>query len=248
MRLDGKRILITGSSSGIGRATALAVAALGGRCLLNGRDEARLQSVLTSLPGDSHAVAPYDLAADLDGIPTWILGLAKDAPFSGLVHCAGIELLQPIRMHDPAAFDQVMATNTGAALMLVRGLRQASCHAKPCSVVLMSSVAALVGQPGHAIYCASKGAVNAMVRALAVELARDAIRVNAVCPGLVESAMGTALRDRLPPAAYAGIAASYPLGLGRPEDAADAVAFLLSERSRWITGSELVVDGGHSAQ
>lgn len=247
MNFTGQRVLITGASSGIGRATAHTIAELGGRCLICGRDEARLQAVLQGLPGSGHASASFDLVERIDEIPTWMRGLTADGPLSGLVHCAGIESLLPVRMFDAESFEHTMSTNTGAGLMLVRALRQNGCHVKPCSVVLVSSVAALVGQPGHAMYCASKGAVNAMTRALAVELAREDIRVNAVCPGLLDSEMGNAMKARLPPQAYAEILASYPLGLGRPSDAADAIAFLLSKRSRWITGSHLVVDGGHSA-
>ena len=112
------------------------------------------------------------------------------------------------------------------------------------SLVLLSSVSALVGQASNVVYCASKGAVLAATRALAVELMRDGIRVNAVLPALVETEMADRFRATMTEAQWQGYVAQYPMGIGRPEDIANAVGFLLSDASRWINGIGLVVDGG----
>ena len=247
VKLQSQRILITGASSGIGRATALTLAQLGASCVVCGRDEGRLDSLITEMyPGD-HRAESFDLERRLSEIPEWIKQLFDSRPLTGLVHCAGLEVALAARMFDETTFDKMIRTNTTSALMLIKGFRQKGCFGSPSSVVFVSSIAALVGQPGHSMYCATKGAVNAMTRALAVELARDGIRVNAVCPGYVETDMGETLRSRLSPEQFQKILNSYPLGLGKPADVAHAVSFLISEQSRWITGSTLVVDGGHSA-
>jgi NAD(P)-dependent dehydrogenase (short-subunit alcohol dehydrogenase family) len=129
-------------------------------------------------------------------------------------------------------------------LALARGFRQRGVAAPGASLVLLSSVSALVGQAGNVVYCASKGAVLAATRALAVELLRDSIRVNAVLPALVETEMSERFRATMTEAQWQAYLARYPMGIGQPEDVANAVAFLLSDASRWINGIGLVIDGG----
>jgi NAD(P)-dependent dehydrogenase (short-subunit alcohol dehydrogenase family) len=131
--------------------------------------------------------------------------------------------------------------------MLAKGVAQKKCFGTPCSIVFMSSVMGIVGRPASSIYSASKGALNAMSTSLAVELARKGIRVNTVCPGQVQTEMDDAIRKRLGVNLYQSIVDAHPLGLGKPEDVAGTVAFLLSDMSRWITGTHLVVDGGYTA-
>jgi NAD(P)-dependent dehydrogenase (short-subunit alcohol dehydrogenase family) len=242
--LGGKRVLVTGASSGIGRATAILLAEMGAHVVITGRDPARLDDTLGRMAGEGHVAAPFDLH-DIDGIPGFVAGLAKaGGAFAGLAHCAGIQVGRPIRIADQGFMDEVLRINVESGIALARGLRQRGVAVERASLVLLSSVSALVGQASNVVYCASKGAVLAATKALAVELMRDRIRVNAVLPALVETEMMDRFRATMTEDQWAGYVARYPMGLGRPEDVANAIAFLLSDGARWINGTSLVVDGG----
>jgi 3-oxoacyl-[acyl-carrier protein] reductase len=247
MRLDGRLILVTGASSGIGRATAGVLAGLGARLVLVGRDEGRLRSTMEQLGGSGHFCEPYDLSK-MDGVAEWLkLVSSKRGPFSGLVHAAGIHQMRPLRMVSPDDLRSVMDVNLGSAIQLVRGFRQRGVCVAPASVVLLSSVVASVGQPGVVAYSASKGALVAACRSMAMELAREGIRVNCILPSMVKSEMLDHVLKPLSDEQVAAIRAMHPLGFGEPEDVAMASAFLLAETGRWITGTALVVDGGYTA-
>jgi len=249
LSLVGRRIVVTGASSGIGRATAVALSQLGASVIAVGRNPERLnQTMITMQPG-GHSSYLLDLAENIDALPGVVSEWARNhGPFNGLVHCAGIEMTLPVRQMDAVSLDKIMRVNTGAALMLVKGMCQKGNYDRPCSVVMISSVAALTGQAAHSAYSASKGALSAMSRSLAMELARKHIRVNTVCPGQVATEMDETVRAKLGSEKYESIIAAHPLGLGRPIDVAGAIAFLLSDASAWITGTDLIVDGGFTAQ
>jgi NAD(P)-dependent dehydrogenase (short-subunit alcohol dehydrogenase family) len=247
MDLAGRRVLVTGASSGIGRAASIFLSGLGADIVLCARDVKRLTQTKSAMSRGNHQAVPYDLTSDQDGIPGWIKGLAGEGPFNGLVHCAGVEKTLPANMTDNKAFQSIFQINVQAALMLARGIRQKSCHALPCSLVFVSSVAAMTGQPGRSLYCASKGALDAAARSLAVEFANKGIRVNTVAPGQVQTEMDEQVKAKIGKEGYQKIVDAHPLGLGKPEDVAAAIAFLLSDASRWITGTNLVVDGGYTA-
>ena len=133
--------------------------------------------------------------------------------------------------------------------MCLKGLRQKGCgNAAGSSVVLLSSVAAISGESGISVYSATKAAVSGLARSLAVELAPEKIRVNALAPGFVETEMSDRLKNSLTPEQYQAIADKHPLGIGAVQDVANCIAFLLSEAARWITGTTLVADGGYTAQ
>jgi NAD(P)-dependent dehydrogenase (short-subunit alcohol dehydrogenase family) len=244
--LEGSRILVTGASGGLGRATALLASRMGAQVILSGRDAARLEETRAQLSGDGHHVAPCDLRST--DIPAWLKELtAENGPISGLAHAAGIQIVRPLRMIDDSVLNETMAVNLNTALSLTKGFRQKGVCAGAGSIVLFSSVMGLAGQAGQAAYSASKGALISMCRSLALELARENIRINCVAPGLVETEMAGRLRDALPPAQYEAVTAMHPLGLGRPEHVAAPVVFLLSAAAAWITGTTLVIDGGYTA-
>jgi NAD(P)-dependent dehydrogenase (short-subunit alcohol dehydrogenase family) len=245
--LAGRTVLVTGASSGIGRETARLISQLGGRVVLVGRNMERLAETLQLLDGDGHTVEPFELSST-DEIPRWLKGIsAVSGPFQGLVHCAGVHKLRPLRVLNSKTVEDVMRINAGAAIGLAKGFCQKGVCAPDSSIVFLSSVTGLTGQSGHAAYAASKGAIIALTKALAVELAGEHIRVNCVAPGVVTTEMGQGLLEMLTPEQGAAVEAMHLLGLGRPRDVAYAIAFLLGETARWITGTVLVVDGGYTA-
>jgi len=244
MSLAGRRVLVTGASSGIGRAVAQLVAQLDGTVVAAGRDAGRLAATVESLAGAGHEAVAFDLG-EIDAIPPFVQKLsAEGGALAGIAHCAGIQIGKPVRVTDQAFMDQMFRINVESGIALARGLRQRGVAVPGASLVLLSSVSALVGQASNVVYCASKGAVLAATKALAVELMRDKIRVNAVLPALVETEMAERFRATMTEAQWQGYAAQYPMGIGRPEDIANAVAFLLSDAARWINGIGLVIDGG----
>jgi NAD(P)-dependent dehydrogenase (short-subunit alcohol dehydrogenase family) len=246
--LTGRTVLVTGGSSGIGRETAVILSELGARVIVTGRNGAQLEATSERLAPGTHRLEPYDLAA-LDGIPDWVAGLAERyGPLDGLVHAAGIQKTIALRGLSVDALQQTFRTNLDSAIMLAKGFRQKGCCTTGSSIVFVSSIQGLLGTPGTAAYGASKAALIGVTRSLATELAREAIRVNCVAPGTVDSGMGNQMRRAIGEERFAAMLLQYPLGLGTARDVACAAAYLLSDAARWVTGQTLVVDGGFSAQ
>jgi NAD(P)-dependent dehydrogenase (short-subunit alcohol dehydrogenase family) len=181
-------------------------------------------------------------------VPEWLTRLASECgPLTGLAHAAGIQIVRPLRALDEATLNETLAVNLNTALFLTKGFRQKTVCPAGGSIVLFSSVMGLTGQAGQAAYSASKGALISMCRSLALELARERIRINCVAPGLVKTEMAGRLKESLPAAQYEAVTAMHPLGLGTPDDIAAPVVFLLSAASAWMTGTTMVVDGGYTS-
>ncbi|CAM3325425.1 SDR family NAD(P)-dependent oxidoreductase [Asticcacaulis taihuensis] len=247
MSLEGRTILVTGATSGIGKATAIYLSKLGARVVASGRNSARLDETLAALEGTDHIGRLFDLA-DLDAIVPWLKALcAEIGPLNGIAHCAGVQATRPIQAVKPDFVMDVLTQNLGAALMLAQAFRLKSCHGSPASLVYCSSSAALKTAPGNVVYAASKGGIVSAVKGLGVELVRDGVRVNAVAPAMVDTPMSDQFRTILSEENFQRVVDMHPLGLGRPDDVAAAIAFLLADTSRWITGSILSVDGGFLA-
>jgi len=247
--LSGKRILITGASSGLGRHTAIVLSQLGASIKLVGRDEARLQTVCNQLESENNSWESFDLAKDFEKIPLWMKqDAAENGPWYGLVHSAGIEKTLPVRFVSENDYDELMAINTKCAFFLAKGFAQKQCHVSGGGIVFVASIAALVGQGGRSLYCSSKGALVAMAKAMSVELSKKKIRVNSISPGQIETEMIAGVKNKMLPEQYEAIVKEHPLGLGTPDDVAYAVAYLLAKTGKWITGTNLVVDGGFTAK
>lgn len=247
MDLTGRRVLVTGATSGIGRATALYLARLGATIVASGRDAARLQETLDQLEGEGHAGTIFDMA-EIERIKPWLRELTSAAGgFHGVAHCAGIQATMPIQAADPGFVMQALTTNLASSLMLAQAFRLKACHASPASLVFVSSSAALKTAPGNTVYAATKGGIVSATRGLGVELLRDGVRVNCVAPAMVDTPMSDTFRRTLSDAHFQKVVDMHPLGLGRPEDVAAAIAFLIADTSRWITGAIMTVDGGFLA-
>lgn len=246
--LEGRTVLVTGASSGIGREVCVLSAQLGAKVILVGRNREQLQATADRLNGAPHHIEVFD-CNQLDAIKDWLKQVsAEQGSLHGLVHCAGLQTLQPLRMMKRAKIDELLRINFLAAVELARAFRQRDVYQKPASLVFLSSVMGLVGMPALSIYCASKGALDSFCRALALEYADEAIRVNCVSSGLVRTEMLAKIEQQMTTEQFAAVEAAHPLGLGAPQDVANAVAFLLADTGRWITGTTLVVDGGYTAK
>ncbi|HEY2841394.1 MAG TPA: SDR family NAD(P)-dependent oxidoreductase [Pirellulales bacterium] len=246
--LAGRRVLVTGASSGIGRATSILLAQLGAELVCLGRNEARLAETLAALAPGKHVSQTLELS-DSDSIAPLLTRLAAEGgPFAGVVHSAGVQRAAPLRIVKSKDFVDQFNINVLSAAMLTAAIAKRGVAAPTgCSVVLIGSVMSLLGAAGLSAYCASKGALVGMTRAAALELAPARIRVNALLPGVVDTEMSRAYLEQLGEEHTQTVTRMHPLGLGSPADVAGAVAFLLSDAARWITGSCLTIDGGYSA-
>jgi NAD(P)-dependent dehydrogenase (short-subunit alcohol dehydrogenase family) len=243
----GRFILITGASSGLGREAAIALSELGARLALNGRDEGRLEQTMTRLAGTGHVAAPADLV-DADQTADFIGRLAKDhGTFNGIFHSAGAYFSLPMKVSKQRHIDSVFAASVNGAYGIAKAASQRKVLADGGSVVFMSSVAGERGHGGLAAYGGSKAAVLGLMRALALEVAPRRVRVNAITASTIETEMHLRTIENANMDYVAAGEARHPLGFGRPEDVANAAIFLLSDAGQWITGTNLVVDGGYLA-
>jgi NAD(P)-dependent dehydrogenase (short-subunit alcohol dehydrogenase family) len=247
--LNDRTIMVTGASAGIGRSTAVLLSELGARVVLVGRNVERLNETAKMMSGSGHRIAPLDLT-NLDAIPQWLSGLAEEmGPFHGLAHCAGSTSLVPLRVLGIGHLDEMMRINFYSAVVLTKEFARKRIHQPDCSIVLMASVAGLLGVAARSAYSASKGALIAFAKSAAMELAKSGVRVNCVAPSYVDTEIYENTKGGLTPDRLAALVENtQPLGLGTPRDVAHAIAFLIAGTGRWITGSVMAVDGGYAAQ
>jgi NAD(P)-dependent dehydrogenase (short-subunit alcohol dehydrogenase family) len=242
---DNLYTLITGASSGIGKALAIRLSGAR-RLILHGRDSRRLNDTLAHCANpDHHFIWPYDLL-ELCGLAQSLAAfMAEKGIFvECLIHSAGVLKILPIRSVDYRVLGEVMNVNFVAAVEIVSLLVKKKVNRQHLKdILLISSIASKFGAPGFSMYSASKGALDSLMRSLAVELA-PRTRVNAILAGGVRTPMvGDLLADADVTAKFAR---DYPLGLGEPDDVVNAAEFLVSGQARWITGQALVVDGGRA--
>ena len=242
--LENKTILVTGASSGLGRAAAVAISKMGAKVIISGRNQERLDETLASLSGDGHMTVIADFLQDnaIAGIIAQI-----KAPVDGVVHSAGIPLTLPFKFSTPETVRNVMHVNFESPFLLTQQLVKNKLMNNGGSIVFVASIAGvLTGAPGISIYAASKAAINGAVKSMALELAFKKIRVNSVSPGMVKTEL-MQLNANVSSEDYSkDEKENYPLGYGEPDDVAYAIVYFLSNASKWVTGTTLIMDGGVS--
>lgn len=242
--LSGKSVLITGASSGIGRATAIECSKMGAKVILTARNKERLQETLEQMETPSfHKIIQGDLAHK-DDLQQIIENITT--PLDGVVQCAGFTIVKPFQFFSERDIDSIMTVNFKAPAMLTQRLLKNKKLNKGCSIVFISSInGCKVSYVGASFYASSKGAINGLVKCMAIELASKSIRVNTVNPGMVKTNILDS--DTITEEQLKEDVKRYPLGrYGNPEEIAHAVVYLLSDASKWVTGSNLLIDGGYT--
>ncbi|KAA6348107.1 3-oxoacyl-[acyl-carrier-protein] reductase FabG [termite gut metagenome] len=240
--LKGKYILITGVSSGIGRAIASVCSKMGGQLVVTGRDKTRLKETFLSLSGEGHIQIVADLSKAED-----IEALIKEVPkLDGVVSNAGIVRPLLAQFAEKKDILDIFEINTFAPFVLIQKLIQEKKLNKKASIIFTSSISGVFcSSVGGSLYSASKGAINGYMKGLALDLANRGIRVNSVNPGVIETNLFS--EDTITSDQLEEDVKRYPLKrLGKPEEVAYSVVYLLSDASEWVTGSNLLIDGGYT--
>ena len=240
--LEGKTILITGASSGIGKAVAQECAAAGATCIISARNEERLSATHGSLKGEGHQSVLADLSKSAD-IEKMVEQLPK---LDGIVSCAGIVETKMLKFTEDEDLLRLFSTNAFSSIRLIRALVQNKKLKKEASVVIISSISGVrCGYIGGSIYGATKGALEGFTKATALELAPQKIRVNTITPGMVETSL---LKDsEIDSELLDADKLRYPLKrYGNPEEVGYSAVYLLSDATKWMTGTSLLIDGGYT--
>lgn len=245
--LEGKNILVTGASSGIGRQCAIDCSKMGAKVVVVGRDQERLNSVISEMGGQGISYS-FDLAK-IDGIRELISEIvSKCGKLDGFIHATGIEVTNPVKLSNTTDYESLFRVNSLSAFEIVKNLCGIKTFNKGGSIVLISSISGVIARKGLSAYAASKGALMSAARVMALEMASREIRVNTISPGTILTPMMQKAIEAMSEEDKKKRIEGFPLGLGKTTDISNACVFLLSDASRWVTGQNLIVDGGYTIQ
>lgn len=246
--LTGKNIIITGASSGIGRECAIACSKMGATVNIVGRNEYRLSETLKMLEGDKHQMVAFDVT-DFNNIEKIVSSIVNSTgKVSGFIHSAGIQLTKPLRMTKSEDYENIFKVNVISAFEFSRVITKKKYCADSASIVFIASIMGVVGTSGMVAYGSSKSALINGVKTLALELAKRKIRFNAISSAIIKTSMAENMFSEMEAEQLRDINNKHPLGFGSPQDVANGCVYLLSDSSKWVTGTNLIVDGGYSAQ
>lgn len=240
--LNNKTILVTGASSGIGRQVAISCSSMGAKVIITGRDEKRLAETFSLLYGDGHSQFICDLMDEnqrnqfLDNVPA----------IDGFVHSAGVVMPVPVKFIAEKHLRHVMGVNFESAVYTIARLLKNKKLNDKSSLVFLSSISVSYPYAGGALYTASKGAIEAYSKNLAIEVLPKKMRCNVITPAMVKTPLYEETKNQSMYRSPEEYENKYPLGLGMPEDVANAAVYLLSDASKWVTGINLTLDGGFS--
>jgi len=248
--LDGKVILITGASSGIGRQCAINCSKVGATVALFGRNKERLNETLGLMHNKERHVVYINDLIEYDKVTNAVKDLvSQKGKINGMINSAGISTTLPLNALSPQKMEHYFNTNVIGPINLTRQVVKSGYVSEVGgSVVFISSVMGIVGEKGKILYAMTKGALIAAVKSMAIELADRNIRINSISPGVVETPMSDNAPYSRTEESRNRIEKLHPLGLGQPEDIANSCLFLLTDSARWITGTNLIVDGGYLAR
>lgn len=246
--LENKTIIVTGASSGIGRQCAIDCSKMGAKVVLIARNEKRLNETLSLMEGNHHLIVSYDLT-NFNNLPILMKDItSKVGPIDGALHCAGISNTEPLKLVSIERLEEFFRTNVFSAIEITREIcKLKNFNKNGASIVFFSSVMGVVGDSCKTSYALTKGALISAVRSLAAEFAKKRIRFNCVSPGVIETPINANQPYMKDPELRGKIEAKHLLGIGQCTDISYACIYLLSDASRWITGHNLIVDGGYTA-
>jgi len=236
--LQGKTVLVTGASSGLGASTAIECSKVGATLIITGRNSERLNDTFEQLEGKDHIQIPLDLL-NMTNLDEFVKNLST---LDGIALCAGITKTIPVKFISADNIDEIFQTNIFSSMQLIQKLLKQKKINKGGSIVFISSISTSYADKGNAVYAASKGAMNSFSKVVALELSGQKITSNCIQPGFVPSRMlidGIVTEEQLEEERK-----KYPLGFGEPSDIANGIIYLLSDAAKWVTGSVLTIDGG----
>ena len=247
--LENKTILVTGASSGIGRQCAIDCSKMGAKTVLWARNEERLNETLSLLEGKGHLLVTQDLT-DFEVLPQLVKDIvSKVGTLDGALHCAGISNTEPLKLVNIERLEEFFRANVFSAIELTREIcKLKNINKEGASIVFFSSIMGVVGESCKSSYSLTKGALISGMRSLAVEYAKKKIRFNCVSPGVIETQINANQPYMKEPELRAQFEAKHLLGIGQCTDISNACIYLLSDASRWVTGQNLIVDGGYTVK
>lgn len=242
----GKKIIITGATSGIGEDSSYFLNELGANLILLGRNTEKLNKLKENL-GNKHEFINCDLSEE-DCIFNIIKNLPdKFLPLDAAFHASGSELIKSMKITKTKDLYKLISNSAAVALSLGRAALNKNLFKENASLIFMSSVSSICGTEGMTAYASSKGCIDSMIKSMSIELATRNIRINSIVAGAIKTPMHSKILNKMSKESILNYEKKHPLGFGSCEDISNLVSFLISDASKWITGTSIIVDGGYSA-